>query len=374
VAATALVVGGTGPTGPHVLEGLLKRGFDVTIFHRGSHEPDDLPEVRHVHGDPHFAEAIQQALGDRAYDVVVAAYGRIRLLAEFFAGRTGHFLTIGGTPRYAGYNTGGPANPQGLSQPVREGAPLATTIESDLPSIAFAQQIVRTEQKIFAAQPDATHIVYPVVYGPRNVWPWEWSIVNRARDGRRRVIVTDDGLELHTRGAARNLAEILLCAIDRPAVARGQVYNAGDDDQFNVHQWVEMAVDAIGADIEIVSVPSQLAPILRGAFVPSAQSIYGQALLDTSKVREQLGYRDVISPRDALRESLEWYQTHPIVDLTAFPAFCDPFNYDLEDWLIEHWAAFREEVATRGDLSLPAQVHPMPHPKQVGQPLDEKAR
>jgi NAD(P)-dependent dehydrogenase (short-subunit alcohol dehydrogenase family) len=36
----ALVIGGTGPTGPYVVEGLDHRGFDVTILHGGQHEVD----------------------------------------------------------------------------------------------------------------------------------------------------------------------------------------------------------------------------------------------------------------------------------------------------------------------------------------------
>ena len=35
---TALVVGGTGPTGPFIVNGLRERGYRVTIFHRGTHE------------------------------------------------------------------------------------------------------------------------------------------------------------------------------------------------------------------------------------------------------------------------------------------------------------------------------------------------
>ena len=101
---SALVIGGTGPSGPHVLEGLLERGFDVTIFHRGTHEPPGLPDVRHIHGDPHFPEPIAEAVGTGEWDVVVAAYGRTKLLADSFVGRAGHFLAIGGTPRYAGFN------------------------------------------------------------------------------------------------------------------------------------------------------------------------------------------------------------------------------------------------------------------------------
>ena len=47
-----LVIGGSGPTGPHVLPGLLERGYDVTMLHRGVHEPADLPDVRHRPGWP----------------------------------------------------------------------------------------------------------------------------------------------------------------------------------------------------------------------------------------------------------------------------------------------------------------------------------
>ena len=76
-----LVVGGTGPTGPHVVDGLCARGHDVTIFHRGTHELPTLADVEHVHGDPHFREAIDTALGSAEFDVVFAMYGRVKFLA-----------------------------------------------------------------------------------------------------------------------------------------------------------------------------------------------------------------------------------------------------------------------------------------------------
>ena len=95
-----LVVGGTGPTGPHVVDGLLVRGHDVTIFHRGTHESPDLADVEHVHGDPHFRESIDEALGAREFDVVLAMYGRVAFLAAAFAGRCGQFVSVSGTPVY----------------------------------------------------------------------------------------------------------------------------------------------------------------------------------------------------------------------------------------------------------------------------------
>ncbi len=85
----ALVVGGTGPTGHHIVTGLLQRGYDVVILHRGTHEvPEIPPEVEHIHADPHFRETLMQALTGRFFDVVIATYGRLRFVAEAMRGKT----------------------------------------------------------------------------------------------------------------------------------------------------------------------------------------------------------------------------------------------------------------------------------------------
>ena len=61
----ALVVGGTGPTGPHVVQGLLNKGHKVAILHRGTHEANLSSESRFIgtHGDPHFPESPEQTIG-----------------------------------------------------------------------------------------------------------------------------------------------------------------------------------------------------------------------------------------------------------------------------------------------------------------------
>ena len=51
----ALVVGGTDPTGTFLVRGLLEHNYQVAIFHRDTHESEEIPlEVEHIHGDPHF--------------------------------------------------------------------------------------------------------------------------------------------------------------------------------------------------------------------------------------------------------------------------------------------------------------------------------
>ncbi len=57
----ALVVGGTGPTGPHIVNGLIERGYTVSILHTGAHESPQIPEsVKHIHTDPFDIEKVRE--------------------------------------------------------------------------------------------------------------------------------------------------------------------------------------------------------------------------------------------------------------------------------------------------------------------------
>jgi nucleoside-diphosphate-sugar epimerase len=44
-----LIIGGTKFIGPYVVEELVSFGHDVTVYHRGEHEPPLPLGVRHVH-------------------------------------------------------------------------------------------------------------------------------------------------------------------------------------------------------------------------------------------------------------------------------------------------------------------------------------
>src|ERR1700719_1341054 len=85
----ALVIGGTGPTGPFVVGGRHERGFDGTLLPRGQHEVEfAVPDVRHIHEDPHFQEPLERGIGRETFELVVAQYGRLRIIAEVLKGRT----------------------------------------------------------------------------------------------------------------------------------------------------------------------------------------------------------------------------------------------------------------------------------------------
>ena len=337
----ALVVGGTGPTGMPIVRGLIERGYAVTILHRGLHERDETPtEVEHLHCDPYDDESLAEGLGASTFDVTVVMYGRLRSAARLLAGRTGQFVSVGGVPAYRGWMNPWLHDPAGLPVPVAEDA--ATVAEPGEDEKGF--RIVRTEEAVFEHHPSAAHFRYPYVYGPFQLVPREWCIVRRVLDGRQRIIVADDGLTLHHHGFTENLAHAVLLAIANPDAAGGLVFNVGDEEVLTVRQVVELVAAALGHDFEIVSMPYDLAIPARPLL---AQPLPTHRVLDLTRVRTVLGYRDVMPAREAVGFTARWLAEHPPTQgEMEEQVLTDPFDYAAEDRLIDAWRDARDSVAS----------------------------
>jgi nucleoside-diphosphate-sugar epimerase len=365
-----LVVGGTGPTGPHVVQGLLSRGHRVTILHRGAHELPELADVEHIHADPHFRESIDDAIASRCFDIVLAMYGRLRILAAAFAGRCQQFVGIGGVPVYAGFfpREGLPS----LPIPVTEAHPVVRNPGDD-PALRFAGRLADAEDEVFRHHPGGTIFRFPMIYGPNNPRPAEWSIVRRVRDGRRHLILPDGGFQIHTRCAARNAAACVLAAVDQPAAAAGQIYNCGDPQNWSYRQWAEGIVELLGARLELISIPSEVAIEAATTLLPLANTTATHCILSTEKVRSELGYQPVVSPAEALEEAVAWYRGGRTVDTTSSPAMTDRFDYRTEDAVIAAYRAAVGRLAATVEQHPQPPVHSMAHPKAPGG-LDHRGR
>jgi len=341
----ALVIGGTGPTGPFIVNGLLARGYRVEILHTGNHELDEIPpEVPHIHASPHDPAALAAAVGERRWDLCIATYGRLRAIAEIFAGRVGRFVSIGGGPAYLGYMNPFLHSPEGLPAPLAEDAPLVTDPAQD----EKGWRIVRTEEAVFRHHPQATHIRYPYVYGPHQPAPREWLVVRRVLDGRRRIVLPDGGLTLDAYGYAENLAHAVLLAVDQPERACGEIFNAADSYPLSLRDVVFHAARALDWEFEIVDLP---APLALPAHPLLTRPTTTHRLYDLTKIRTRLGYRDVVDLAEAVARIARWLAAHPPPPMIGIPVEAvlqDPFDYAAEDLLIARW---QQAVAA---LELPA--------------------
>jgi nucleoside-diphosphate-sugar epimerase len=345
---SALVIGGTGPTGIPLLRGLVDRGVDVTIVHRGLHERAETPEeVVHIHADPYDNDALRELLDGKTFDIVVAMYGRLRRIAELTAGRVGQFVSVGGVPAYRGWMNPWLFEPAGLPVPTAEDAPTIERAEED----EKGYRIVRTENAVMAHHPRAAHFRYPYVYGPHQLVPREWLVVRRILDGRDRMIVADDGLTLHHHGYTENLAHALLLAIEQPDAAAGKFFNVGDEEVLSIRQVIELIADALDHPLEIVSLPYEYALPARPLL---AQPLPTHRVLDISRVRTDLGYRDAVPARAAVAATARWLAENPCArGGQEEVVLTDPFDYTAEDRLIDAWGAAMKALPDPGFVTTP---------------------
>jgi|tagenome__1003787_1003787.scaffolds.fasta_scaffold20966636_3 hypothetical protein len=157
----------------------------------GNHEVAGQEDLAHIHGDPHFADSIADAPGDRRFDAVLGMYGRTALTADHVAtrGTARRFIGIGSFLGFAGWVNPESRFPSGPLICVTEDGPQVSDEDVEAwPSLSFARKIARTEQSVMAHHRpgsfDVTWMRYGVVYGPGSLTPWEWSVVKRTARGR----------------------------------------------------------------------------------------------------------------------------------------------------------------------------------------------
>ena len=367
----ALVIGGTGPTGPHIINGLIARGYHVTMLNRGSRDSDAIPKpVSRVIGDPHFPDTLEDALKGRTFDLVVATYGRIRYVAEVVATKTARLVTVGGPPCYKGYTDPGSVFPPGMPIPTHESAAkVESSEESRFGDLVRATEEALMEQHASGAM-QVSHFRYPTVYGPWQVRPTTlWWVMQRCLDKRASAALPEGGLTLYTRGFSENMAHAVLLAVDQPEASGGEIYNCGDELQFSLAQWVALIADAMNHPLEIVSVPDAFASTSRDImqFKGSSHHQY----FGLQKLREQLGYRDRVGAVEAVHKTVQWFGENPPED-EAFVAALRA-HYAIEDQLVQ---IQREAGVAMAALSHREQAfyHAYAHPRQRGLARDHRDR
>jgi len=361
----ALVIGGTGPSGPYTVNGLLERGYEVTVLHGGQHEVEFARPLEHIHTDPHFEETLRPALEGRRFDLVLATYGRMRIIAEVVKGKTERFIGVGGASVYAPRND--PRwGPLGQPTQVPEDSPRC----DDPAGARFNHLMWVTEEAVMRAHREghynATYFRYPLLYGPHAPGNPEWSIVRRILDGRRQLVVAANGL-LRRRGYARNVAHALLLAVEKPAEASGQIYNIRDESQYTQRQQFEFIARYLRHDCEIVEVPPALAQRVYKGSGSGTPIGMGTIEFDIGKIKAQLGYRDIVSPAEGLAATVDWLVAHrPETGGEIERQLGDPFAYAAEDALI---AACKEGYGAAERVRFPEMQsgHMYRHPKQAGE-------
>jgi nucleoside-diphosphate-sugar epimerase len=293
---TTFIFGGTSFMGPHVVRRLVAMGHDVTLFHRGQTEREDLPNVRHIHGDR--TQLPRDLRAGLVIDMICMNEAEARAARERFDGV--RYVVLSSGDVYRNYD-GVQGRVAGAPDPVplSEDAPLRTELYPYRNKAAELGDWVHQYDKILVertlAGPRTTVLRMPAVYGPGDKYKRFFDWIDAMRRG-------DEAIKIGraisrwrwTRGYVENMADAIVhAALDDRAA--GRTYNVGDVDAPAEEEWLRMLARLIGWNgrIEYDDTPTPL-------------HVDFHLATDTRRLRDELGWREHISRGEGLRRLIAW--------------------------------------------------------------------
>ena len=327
-----LVIGGTGFIGPHLVRQLAAMGHSVTVFHRGRTNVD-LP-AEHILGERSDLPGLHLK-ADVVIDLVLSSGAQAQALMQSFRGAAGRVVAASSMDVYRACgilhgSEDGPIEPV----PLTEESPLRTKLQTYPPAqVKMLQTVfgwlddeydkIPVERSVLSdPELPGTVLRLPMIYGPgdplRRLHP-----VLRRIDDRRPAILFEQGWAgwRSPRGYVENVAAAIASAAVN-AHAAGRVYNVAETPAFSEVEWARKIAAATAWEGEFVCLPKARMPA--HLMQPGNSAQHWEA--DSSRIRQELGYREPVPLEEALRSTIAWTRTHP-------PGKFNPhqFDYAAED-------------------------------------------
>lgn len=329
-----LVIGGTRFIGPEVVRQLAAAGHEVLVFHRGGTPLDPASGAKDLHGDRNrladFRGDFRRFGPEVVVDMIPFFETQARALMDAFRGLARRVVAVSSADVYRAYDVlhGHEDGPEPL--PITEASPLRARLYpyrgkgiglDDYEKILVERRILGDPRL------PGTVLRLPMVYGPGDPQHRIHPYLKRMDDGRPAILLEAGfaawrGPRGYVADAARAIA--LAATDDRAA---GQIYNVAEPEAPDEAAWVRRIGRAAGWAGRIEALPpDRLPPHLNPGFRTTQDWI-----LDSAKIRGELGYREAVPPDEALERTVAWERAHP-------PASLDPgaFDYAAEESAMTH--------------------------------------
>ncbi len=314
-AVRVLVLGGTKFIGPAVVERLLAAGHEVALFHRGKTGAERFPGLPRILGDRHrladSAAVLRAARPEVVVDMLPIGAADARAVVGLFRGLVARLVAIGSADVYRAFGaaTGieeGPADPS----PLDESAALRATrfpYRGRAPGLDDYDKIHVEEAVLGAGDLPGTVLRLPMVYGPGDPQHRFGPVVRRALDRRPALLMDEGGAGWRCSRAFVGdvAAAVALAVVDRRPGSR--VHNVAEPDAPTLAEWAALAAEAVGWPGRIVTLPDDRCPAACRAGARGDRPV----VLDSRRIREDLGYRESLTRPEAIRRAVAWEAANP---------------------------------------------------------------
>ncbi len=321
-----LVIGGTGFIGLPVVARLVALGHQVTVFHRGQSVVIVPPEVQHIYGDRRhladFTAVFARVAPEVVLDMFPYSEADAQALISCLTNSVRRAVVISSMDVYRAYDRlhGRESDPVD-AVPLQESAPLRQKL---YPYGGTYEKILVERTMMSNPTLPATVLRLPMVYGPGDTQHRLFVYLKRM-DDYRPVIVLDEAMAQWrgTRGYVGNVAAAIALAVTDDRAA-GRIYNVGEADPLTESAWVQQIGQVAGWSGKVDVVPRDRLPVSLKWWGDSI--LNQQWVVDTQRLREDLGFEELISRDAAVQQAVAWERAHPPEQVnTAL------FDYAVED-------------------------------------------
>ncbi len=316
-----LVLGGTNFIGPHVVRYLHQQGHQVTVFHRGLHEPELPSDVRHIHSSRaalpflHFPSGLSEPAPELVLHMFPVGEEDTRAAVERFTGVARRIVGISSGDVYRAYGRllglePGPPEPAALTEdaPLREVLFPYRRTASGPTDWAYHYDKILAERALFDGPLPATVLRLPAVYGPGDPQRRLRPYIKRMQDRRPGILMeTAQAQWRWTHGYVENVAEAIALAVSDERAA-GRIYNLGEP----VTPTTAERVAELGRLTEwqgrIISLPAAELP----AHLRPPYQLTQDLVMDTRRFRAELGFSESITVEEGMRRTIGWEGANPV--------------------------------------------------------------
>lgn len=320
------IVGGTGFTGPAVVEQLIQRGHDVTVFHRGQHRDERTAGAQVMPGDrkdsTQLAAAVRRVQPDVAVDMIPFTAADATGFMDACRGIVPRVVALSSIDVYLAFGRIKLTEPGSVQPtPLTERAALR---ETDRPGGPECDKIA--VERIVMGDPDlpGTILRLPAIHGRGDRYRRFRCYLKPMDDGRRTILLgeTMAGWKF-SRGYVDNVAYAVVLAAEQEQAA-GEIYNVAEPAALTEHELVEAIGVAANWPGRVTVLPDDRLPV----HMQSDENFRQDWEVTSDKIRGALGYRELIDVTEGIRRTVEWERAYPPAE-----ELCS-FDYEAEDEML----------------------------------------
>jgi len=195
--------------------------------------------------------------------------------------------------------------------PLTEDAPLREklSLHGEEYEKRWVEEVVLSEAKL-----PGTVLRLPAIHGPGDYRPFEY--LKRMEDNRSFILLDREAAVWQfSRGYAENVAHAMaLAAMNEQAANR--IYNVADTTPPSELDWIQFIGKAAGWKGRVIVIPPDDLP----EHLKENADFNQHLSVDTTRIRKELGYQEVVHPFEGMRRTVAWIRVHPPeqIDLTKF--------------------------------------------------------